>query len=107
MSEIAVTQQDQGSVIEAHPGDTIVFRLEENLTTGYGWEVEPAESSVIKLTESTYAEAPGMALGRGGTRFIRFAARSPGRQEIRLRLRRPWDPPDKAAGHLEVAIQVR
>ncbi len=107
MSEITVTQQDQGNVIEAQPGDVIVFRLEENLTTGYGWEVEPTESSVIKLIESTYDEAPGTALGRGGTRIIRFAVRSPGRQEIRLKKRRPWDPPDSAAERLEVTIQVQ
>ena len=46
MSEIVVTQQDQGSIFEAHQDDVIVFRLEENLTTGYGWEVEPVDGSL-------------------------------------------------------------
>lgn len=107
MSEIVVTRHDQGSIFEAQQDDVIVFRLEENLATGYGWEVEPVEGSVIKLIESTYVEAPGMAMGRGGTRVLRFVAKSPGSQEIHLRLRRSWDPPDRALEHLEVTIRVR
>ena len=107
MSEIVVTRHDQGSVFEANRDDVIVFRLEENLTTGYGWEVETAGVSVVKFIESTYFEATGMAIGRGGTRVLRFVARSPGSQKIRLQLRRPWDPPDKALEHLEVTIRVR
>lgn len=107
MSEIEVRRQDQGSIIEAHLGDVIVFRLAENLTTGYRWEVGPVEGFMAELIESTYVEAPGMAMGRGGTRVLRFPARSLGIQEIRLRLRRPWDPPDKALDHLQVTIRVR
>ena len=107
MSEISVTRQDQGNVFEARQDDMIVFRLEENLTTGYGWEVETAEVSVVKFIESTYFEATGMAIGHDGTRVLRFVARSPGSQDIRLRLRRPWDPPEKAPEHLKVTILVR
>ena len=107
MSEIVVTKQDQGRIIEAQQGDAIVFRLEENLTTGYGWEIETVEGSVVELIESTYIVAPGMAMGRGGMRVLRFVARSPGSQEIRLILRRPWDPPDRVLEHLKVTIRVR
>lgn len=106
MSEILVTQHDLGSIIEAHQGDVIVIRLEENLTTGYGWEVKTG-GSVVELIESTYIEATEKALGRGGTRVLRFAARSPGSQEILLKLRRPWDPPDRVLEHLDVTIRVR
>ena len=107
MSEISVTRQDQGRVFEAHQDDVIVFRLEENLTTGYGWEVETVEGSLVELIDSTYLEAAGTAMGRGGTRVLRFVARSPGSQDIRLRLRRPWDPPDRVLEHLKVTILVR
>lgn len=107
MSEIVVTRQDQGRIFEANQNDVIVFRLEENLTTGFGWEVEAAEGSVVDLIESTYVESTGTAIGRGGTRVLRFAARSPGIQKIRLQLRRPWDMPEKALEHLEVTIRVR
>jgi predicted secreted protein len=107
MSEISVTRQDQGSVFEARQDDVIVFRLEENLTTGYGWEVETVEGSLVEFIDSTYLEAMGTAMGRGGTRVLRFVARSPGSQDIRLRLRRTWDPPDRDLEHLKVTILVR
>jgi predicted secreted protein len=107
MSEIVVTQQDQGRIFDAQQDDVIVFRLEENLATGYGWEVEPLEGFVVELIESTYVEAPGMAIGRGGMRVLRFVAKSTGTQEIHLRLRRSWDPPDRALEQLEVTIRVR
>ena len=107
MSEIVITQRDQGRIIEAHQGDVIVFRLEENLTTGYGWELGTIEGSTLELIDSTYIESPGIVMGRGGMRVLRFMARSPGNQEIRLRLRRPWESLEKALKRLAVMIQVR
>ena len=107
MSEIVVTGHDQGSVFEAHQGDRIVFRLEENLSTGYGWEAAAVEGSVVELVESTYVKDPGIAMGRGGTRILRFVAVSPGSQDIHLVLRRQWDPSDKVQKRLDVTIRVR
>jgi inhibitor of cysteine peptidase len=107
MSEIVVTRDDRGRIIEARQGDVIVFRLEENLTTGYGWEIEPGEGAVAALKESSYVEAAGTAMGRSGMRVLRFVALAQGNQEIRLQLRRPWDPLDKAIEHLDMTIRVR
>ena len=107
MSEIVITQRDQGGLFDVHRGDVIVFRLEENLTTGYGWEMEAIDGSAVELLESAYDEAPGTALGRGGTRTVRLAARLPGNEEVRLKLRRPWEPPDRALARLGVTIRVR
>ncbi len=106
MSKIVVEQDDLGNVIEADPGDVIVLHLEENLTTGYGWEVE-TEGSVVELIESNHVENTEIAMGCAGMRILSFATRSPGSKEIHLRLRRPWDPPDKALKHLDVTIRVR
>lgn len=107
MSEIVVTGLDGGKTFEVLPNDVIVFRLKENPTTGYGWEVEAVKGSGIDLMESNYIEAAGMAVGSGGTRIMRFLARSLGDQEIRLKLRRPWEPPDKVLERLDVMIRVR
>lgn len=106
MSEIAVTRHDWKSIFDANLEDTIVFHLEENPTTGYRWEVESLEGSVLEFIESIYVPAPGMAMGRGGMRIIRFAARLPGSQKIRLKLRRQWDPPDKILEHMEATVRV-
>ena len=107
MPEIVITQHDQGRIIEAHQGDTIVFRLEENPTTGYEWEVETVRGLILEFIDSTYLESPGILMGRGGMRVLRYLAKSPGKQETHLRLRRSWDLPDKALNRLDVTIQVR
>ncbi len=107
MSEIVVAAHDNGTVSEARLDDEIVVRLAENLSTGYGWEMEPLGTGALELIDSTYAEAPRIALGRGGTRILRFAARSPGSHQIRLALRRSWDPSDMALEHFEVTIRVQ
>ncbi|HWQ47978.1 MAG TPA: protease inhibitor I42 family protein [Methanosarcina sp.] len=106
MSEIVIEQDDLGHIIEADPSDVIVLRLEENLTTGYMWEVE-TQGSVVELIESTHVENKGIAMGCAGVRVLRFVLKSAGSQEIHLRLRRSWDPPYKALKHLDVTIWVR
>jgi len=106
MSEIIVTQSDRGRTVDVRPGDVIVIRLEENLTTGYGWEIESGKGTVVALEESNYVEAPGRAMGRGGMRLLRFVALAQGSQEVRLQLRRPWDPPGKAVEQFSITIRV-
>ncbi len=107
MSEIIITEYDQGKIIPVHEGNIIVFHLEENLTTGYEWELEPMQGLILELLDSIYIQSPGIALGRGGMRVMRFLAKSSGNQQIRLKLRRSWDSPDKVLKRLDVTIKVR
>lgn len=107
MSETVITRIDRGRTIDARPGDVIVIRIEENLTTGYGWEIESREGGVLALKESSYVESTDVVMGRGGMRLLRFVALAQGSQEIRLQLRRPWEPPDKAIEQFSVTIRVR
>ena len=108
MSEIVVTRDNQGSEIEAKKGDIIVFHLDENLTTGYSWENEKTVNQpIVELIDSSYTESPGKLLGRSGTRTMRFEVKSEGYQEIRLRLRRPWEPSEKAIEHLQVIVRAQ
>jgi inhibitor of cysteine peptidase len=107
MPEIVITQNDQKRIVEASQGDTIVFRLEENPTTGYEWEVGTIKGSILELIDSKYLESPGILMGRGGMRVMRYLARSIGNQEFHLRLRRSWDPRNEALNRLDVTVQVR
>lgn len=107
MSEIHVEQSDHGKTLKAHPNDVVEIRLDENLTTGYGWETAEIDSSVLEPLDSSYTEHPGSLLGRGGVRTFRFKAGSPGSAQLRLRLRRPWEPVDAAIEHFEITIEVK
>ncbi len=107
MSDIHIAQGDHGKTVKAHRGDVIEIRLDENLTTGYGWETAELDRSVLEPLDSGYEEKPGSLLGRGGVRTFRFKAGSPGSAPLRLRLRRPWEPADAAIEHFEVTVKVR
>jgi inhibitor of cysteine peptidase len=107
MSEILITPSDKGRMFEASQGDVIVIRLDENITTGYGWEISAIDGPFVELSPSVYSEAPGTLMGRGGTRTFRFKAKSPGGGQIQLRLRQPWETEDVVAERFAVNIRVR
>ncbi len=111
MSEIIITQLDQGSTVRAKQDDVIVIRLEENLTTGYTWEIEVIDSSIIELLDSDYSSTPTPTrekiIGRGGTRTFRFRVKSSGQGQIQLGLRRSWESVNSAIESFEVNIRVK
>jgi inhibitor of cysteine peptidase len=107
MSEILITPPDQGSTFEANQGDLIVIRLEENITTGYQWEVGVIDSSMVEPLDTDYLPTPRASIGSGGMRTFRFRAKSSGSERIQLRLRRSWEPVDAAIECFEVNIRVR
>ena len=84
MSEILITPSDKGRMFEASQGDVIVIRLDENITTGYGWEISVIDSPFVEISPSVYSEASGTRMGRGGTRTFRFKAKSPVGGQIQL-----------------------
>ena len=109
MSEILITQSDQGRTVAAKQGDVIVIRLDENLTTGYAWEIGMIESSMFELLDSDYSQTPtpGAIIGGGGTRTFRFRVKSSGSGQIQLGLRRSWESVDSAIEHFEANIRVQ
>lgn len=84
MTEIVITGKDHGKTIKARQDDRIVFQVQENLSTGYRWEVEGTERKPVEFIDSTYTESPGSVMGGGGMRVVRFVARSVGTQEIHM-----------------------
>lgn len=106
MSETAIMLSDSGKTFKVNRGDAIVVCLEENPTTGYRWEIEALNSSIIKFIDSHYSENV-LIPGAGKIRAFRFRAESSGSQKIQLRLRRAWESIDAAIESFEVNIQVQ
>jgi len=107
MPEIAIKSQDAGRSFTLNPGDGLVIELEENLSTGYSWEVRESPGGILRLAGAEHEEAARTALGATGTKRFRFAATSQGSGRIELVLRRPWDPPDRVAQSFAAQIEVR
>jgi inhibitor of cysteine peptidase len=94
-------------MVEAKQGDKIVLSLQENITTGYGWQIEEIDRSIVELESTEYVDAPQTGLGAGGTRTFRFRAHAVGSARIQLRLRRPWEDVDATVKHFDVTVRVQ
>ncbi len=84
------TAADDGSSVEAAVGDTIVVVLEGNPTTGYSWQVEAADATVLASAEPEYVVESDL-IGAGGTYTFTFTALAEGETQVRLVYLRPWE----------------
>jgi inhibitor of cysteine peptidase len=78
MSEVTLTEADNGKSIAVALGEKVVLRLNENPTTGFRWAVDTGDNEIIELRSSEYIRAPGSAVGGGGQRVFVFEARRSG-----------------------------
>jgi inhibitor of cysteine peptidase len=107
MAEIIIERRDNGKAFEVSEGDLIGIRLQENPSTGYSWDMGEIDSPVVELLQSDYAPAKNVRqVGGSGVRVYQFRAKSSGSERIHLKLRRPWDPEDKAAERFEINLSV-
>lgn len=102
MTDIQLTQANNGQTVQARPGDVVVVRLAENPTTGYRWTVThgPAPS------EDTFS-AGGGATGAGGERVLRFTVAGPITVQVRAVLRRQWETEGAPQASFEVTIDAQ
>ena len=106
MATILLTRSDSGKMLEAHVGDTLVLRLDENPATGYRWTMEEHDGEVLETQSSVYAPVSGTGVGGGGQRVLTFQARKAGRVILRLERRRTWEGDTSAAEQFLITVNV-
>ena len=88
----------------------VTISLDENPSTGYGWEFAPSEDGIVELTadEFTSDELPGIA-GAGGVRAFSFAGLREGTIELTFTYLRSWegDPVRTVVIEIKVAADLR
>ena len=92
MSEIVVTEADNGSSISATVGDSLVIKLPEIPTTGYRWAPQASDAQIVELQTDEFNAAAGSATGGGGTRVLRYLVKRPGSAHLLFQLARSWEP---------------
>ena len=103
---VQLTEQDSGSEVDVHVGDTVSIRLAENPTTGYRWNVANVDDSLVNIDDSEFVESPGSGIGGGGTRLITLSVRSPGVARASLKNQRPWEPTAAPIRQFEVTLNI-
>jgi len=90
--------------LSARVGEEVRLELDENPTTGFRWLVE---SECPEVEVASDFDAPSTsALGAGGRRTFKFRVRRPGRYEVTLNHRQPWEPLHNINQQKKVILKV-
>ena len=88
---VTLTASDNGKSIELNQDDILEIRLEGNPTTGFMWEIETLETTILKLVGETEFDPDSEATGSGGTVKLSFEAIDTGKTDLKLVYHQPWD----------------
>ena len=109
-SEVQAGAGEDNQQIQLKAGQTLVVRLESNITTGYSWEIAKLDGVLRSSGEPEY-QAPeassAQRVGAGGSQVFRFQASGAGSADLQLAYRRPWekDTPPARTYHLTVIVK--
>lgn len=108
MRYIRVSEKDNGESYALYLGNTIEIELPENPTTGYIWEEESSDPSILQV-DSTFVEKTKSRKkdpGKGGIRKIVVSAKKYGKAEVNVYLRRTWEQNEVPIKHFKVTVLV-
>ncbi len=93
--EVSVVASDSGSQVELKKGQTLIFTLESNPTTGYQWEVIECNDSILqqkgKAEFKSFNTGNRPSSGKSGMETFRFEAQNPGKGTLKLVYHRSWE----------------
>lgn len=98
-----LTESDSLSEVDVEVGDIIEVSLEENQTTGYGWELS-SPPDMLELVSDEYVAPESDQVGAPGTRGLRFEVISEDAGILRLEYIRPFDDPPVAERIVEYIV---
>ena len=102
--ELILNEQDNGRRIELKEGQVLVISLKGNLSTGYLWEIEQTDETIVREVDDIEFEPESNLLGAPGILTRRFEVVGPGQTDLVLVYRRPWQEGEPAG---TFSIQVR
>ncbi|MBU2102918.1 MAG: protease inhibitor I42 family protein [Candidatus Omnitrophota bacterium] len=77
--------------ITAKRGKTFSITLESNATTGYQWQLQPLDTTLIKFLHTKYRKNKSRRLGASSKETWTFRAMDRGTATIKLHCVRPWE----------------
>jgi inhibitor of cysteine peptidase len=89
-----------GSAVTVARGDTLEVSLPQSASTGYRWELTPSEG--LRIIDDRLESPASAHPGAGGQRVFVLRVEGPG--VVRARLRRAWEPPERAAQTYTVRV---
>jgi predicted secreted protein len=92
MSNLTVTEQNDGAEFHLHVGDALTVRLEGSPGTGYSWMRQgELEHGLSQVGDSVNEKSGQQALGAAEQQVFSFKAKSSGTCSLQFEYRRPWE----------------
>lgn len=91
---LVLTDESKLQVVVVPAGRRIEIRLPSNITTGYSWvigELTPGPIKPLGKVQYVPGKKAEGRLGVGGTSVLALVATEPGKANLRLEYRRPWE----------------
>ncbi|MGD0575514.1 MAG: protease inhibitor I42 family protein [Anaerolineales bacterium] len=88
---VKVTENNAGSTVELHQGQTLKVELQGNPTTGYTWEVLPGAESILEQQGEAQLVPESQAVGAGGLVTLTFKAVRAGQATLSLVYHRTFE----------------
>ena len=109
--ELTLSEADNGRQIELAESEMLVLELESNPSTGYGWEVQEMDRTILRQVEEVGVgfepSSKSNLLGAPGTQILRFAGVSKGQTLLKLAYRRPWEKDVEPAKTFSVQVRSK
>ena len=88
-----LTVGDSGKTASIGSGELLTISLNAQVSTGYSWQVDSIDTTVLKLAGREHVSAAN--LGGQDIQLLRFAGVAKGQTTITLTYRRSWEPAGK------------
>jgi len=105
---ITLTGDDNGKAITVNAGKTFLVKLEGNPSTGYTWETQDLDTTILEqVGEAAFESSNPSLVGAGGTLTLTFKALKPGITTLTLFYHRSWeaDVPPAETFTLQVTVK--
>jgi inhibitor of cysteine peptidase len=103
--ETVVTESDNGKEVALRVGQQLALSLPENASTGYRWDVEEGDGSLLEIrqAEATY---PSSAIGSAGRAHWIVRAKAAGTTRLGLKLWRRWEGDKPPAERYDLRVRI-
>jgi inhibitor of cysteine peptidase len=106
MSEMTLSQVDNGKIVALKRGQILMLHLDENPTTGYRWSKPTLDTQVLQLKSDNFNLPSNAGMGGGGQHVFTFQANNPGKVKLQLKNLREWTGDQSTIEQFEVTVQV-
>jgi inhibitor of cysteine peptidase len=103
---VEITEEMNGQTITLKQGETLVLSLAGNPTTGYNWEVDKVDQTILALQGEAEYESDSELIGSGGAYTFKFGAEEVGTTTLKLKYYRSFETDVPPVETFEITVEV-